>query len=129
MYQKRSQHPLSILRRRPHAAAMMAMHASPIHGKISLYQTKTGVLVMTELKGLPSPSCSRQYPVFSLAIEGKTSRPFPAGELPPIFGAGGEGFSLILSDRFTVNEIVGCHVVLHDEETGELLSCGEIGWC
>ncbi len=83
---------------------------------------------MTELQGLPTPAFSRHYPVFSLAIEGKTNEPFLAGELPPIFGAGGEGFSLILTDRFTVNEVIGCHVVLHDAKTGERLSLGEIGW-
>ncbi len=124
---RQKNHHSSFSMRRPHAVSYIRGIGSEVHGTVSFYQNAKGVFVKTELFDLPAPSCTCRYPVFSLCVEGKTKMPFPAGELPPIFGAGGEGFSLILTDRFTVNEIIGCRVLL-TEQNGTVLASGEIIW-
>lgn len=62
--------------------------------------------------------------------------PYHAGDLPPLFGANGFAFSVFLTDRFTVHEIIGKTVIVHaspdDFQTqpsgnaGEKIACGEI---
>ena len=39
--------------------------------------------------------------------------PYHAGDLPPLFGAHGFAFSACLTDRFTVEQIIGKSIVIH----------------
>ena len=122
MYQNPFQIFSASFRKRPHAIAMMMgerEHAS-ISGIVRLYQTQKGVLVVSEIMGLPIPSERCRYPIFGFHIhrgngctgtEGDPhadtlSRFDPhrcvhldhAGDLPSLFGAGGDAFSAVLTD-------------------------------
>ena len=62
--------------------------------------------------------------------------PYHAGDMPPIFGVNGTAFSVFLTDRFSVKEIIGKSVIIHanpDDFTtqpsgnsGEKIACGII---
>ncbi len=162
MYHNPFQAFISSFRKRPHAIAMIkGSRAYPgISGIVRFYQTQSGVLVVSDITGLPIPSERCRYPIFGFHIHGGGSctgsegdpfadtlthfdprqcpHPYHAGDLPALFGAGGEAFSAVLTDRFTVNEVVGRTVVIHampDDFTtqpaggaGEKIACGVIRW-
>ena len=62
--------------------------------------------------------------------------PYHAGDLPPLFGVNGMAFAAFLTDRFTVEEIIGRTVIIHGDvddfmtqpsgNAGEKLACGLI---
>lgn len=152
-----------VLRRRPAAAAIL--RGSPrregLHGTVRFYQTREGVLVAAEIFGLPTEADPCYAGVFGFHIhegiscgyaDGHAADPFPgtaahynpgrcphpahAGDLPPLFGAGGYAVSIFLTDRFTVSEVVGRTVVIHEKSddfmtqpaggSGRKIACGEI---
>ena len=126
-------------------------------GFVQFYQTQYGVLVAAEFEGLPmGEGC--MAPVFGFHIHEKgdcqpmgvdmfgmtgghynsagCDHPYHAGDMPPLFGAGGRAILLFLSDRFTVQEILGRAVVVHRQpddfitqpagNAGEKIACGVI---
>ena len=143
----------SYLRKPP--AARAALQGNGAHGTVELYQTPHGVLVLAEVYDLPKGEIDRS-PVFGLHIhEGKygappthsptagghynpyhTPHPYHAGDLPPLFGADGCAFALTLTSRFTVDEVIGRTVVIHQGaddfttqpsgDAGAVLAMGEI---
>lgn len=106
-----------------------------IRGTVRFYQTVYGVVTVAEVTGLPEGEGYCAGPVFGMHIHdgtaalGRGEDPFPAagghynpygcphpyhaGDLPPLFGAGGRAFSSFLTDRFTVEEVLGKTVILH----------------
>ena len=62
--------------------------------------------------------------------------PYHAGDLPPLFSANGYAYSAVLTDRFTVDEIIGKTVVIHSSpddfttqpsgNAGRKIACGVI---
>lgn len=128
---------ITIPRRLPEAAAVLqGSTAYPsIRGLVRFYQARSGVLVVTEATGLPVLDAPCDSPVFGFHIHsggrctGNAEDPFAdalthynpdnclhpyhAGDLPPLFGAGGRAFSAVLTNRFTVREVVGRTVVIH----------------
>ncbi len=64
------------------------------------------------------------------------AHPYHAGDLPPIFGVNGYGFSMFLTNRFSAGEIIGRTIILHsmpDDFTsqpagnsGAKIACGTI---
>ena len=62
--------------------------------------------------------------------------PYHAGDLPPLFGNGGSALSLFLTNRFSVREITGKTVIIHDRpddfttqpsgNSGTKIACGVI---
>lgn len=121
------------------------------------YQTPYGVLTVAEVMGLPSDGvCGK--PIFGFHIhDGQSCRgnaadpfsgagmhynpeacphPYHAGDLPPLFGAGGFAFTTVLTGRFTVDEIIGRTVIIHSHpddfmtqpsgNSGQKIACGEI---
>lgn len=161
MHANRSSLPYSrCMMRLPDAVAVM--QGSPfypeISGLIKFYQTAHGVMTVVELRGLPVPSARCDLPILALHIHegnsctGNARDPFAnarthynpygcehpshAGDLPPVFSAGGDAFSAVLTDRFHVSEILGKTVVLHDSsddfrtqpagDSGNKIACGEI---
>lgn len=126
--------------------------AEGLFGEALFVQKQNGVLVTVRVKGLPSNNRSG---FFALHIhEGGScigqgfpgtgshfhpdSVPHPqhAGALPPHLDAGGEAYMQVLTTRFTVKEIVGKTIVIHngpDDFTsqpagnaGEKIACGVI---
>ncbi len=127
---------LSALRGQPQAAAGITGGKScpGIAGAVRFYQTDKGVLVLAEINGLPESEdpCRK---VFGFHIHegtdcgGNANDPFAntmshydpknrrhphhAGDLPPLFGNNGMALSLFLTDRFSVDEVIGRTVVIH----------------
>lgn len=149
-----------LLRNRPHAFAnIKGSNRYPgIQGQVRFYQTTYGVVVVAELMGLPTVNDPCASPIYAFHIhEGNSCtgnmadsfmnvgnhynpyacpHPYHAGDLPPLWNANGYTFSACLTDRFSVNEIIGHTIILHagvDDFTsqpagnaGEKIACGEI---
>ena len=129
-----------------------------ISGTVRFYQTNRGVLVKAEIGGLPHSSDKCGERIFGFHIHaggscmGNESDPFAdtgkhydrsdcphpqhSGDMPPLFGNRGFALSAFLTDRFTVDEIIGKTVVIHsmpDDFTtqpsgnsGKKIACGLI---
>lgn len=150
----------SVLKGKP--SAFSEIFGSPdfpnIKGYVRFYQTQFGTVVAAEVSGLPAPEWQCQSPIFGFHIHsGARCRgnkndpfadalthydphgcphPFHSGDMPPLFGSGGNAFLLFLTDRFTVAEIIGKTVVIHSNpddfktqpsgNAGTKIACGEI---
>lgn len=153
-------HLLSVLRGRPQALARIAGSKSypDISGTVRFYQTGAGVMVWAEINGLPRSELPCRGQVFGFHIHagasctgsmddpfadalshynpGGCGHPHHAGDLPPLFGNDGAAFSLFLTNRFSVNEVVGKTVIIHDQpddfttqpsgNSGTKIACGAI---
>lgn len=151
------------IRQRPTAIARVrgSWEHPDIHGTVRFYQTDRGVIVAAHISGLPEPSGPCRHPVFAFHIHtgaccaGNESDPFAdagghynpancphpqhAGDLPPLFDSGGHAFSVFLTDRFCVKDVIGRTVIIHggpDDFTsqpagnaGPKIACGEIRRC
>lgn len=151
---------LSVLYGTPQAAASIAGSESypDISGTVWFYQTNKGVIVCAEVSGLPHSGEPCQTRIFGFHIhtgsrcEGNMDDPFAqvmshydphgcehphhAGDLPPLFGNGGTALSLFLTDRFSVEEVIGKTVIIHDRpddfttqpsgNSGTKIACGTI---
>lgn len=151
---------LSLLRGRAQAAAGITGSGSypDVSGTVRFYQTKEGVVVLAEVIGLPQGSFPCQERVFGFHIHkgsdcgGNMDDPFAdamshydpdgcehphhAGDLPPLFGNGALALSLFLTGRFTVDEVIGRTVIIHDRpddfttqpsgNAGTKIACGVI---
>lgn len=141
--------------------AVAVLQGSPAHprirGSVRFYGTRYGVFVVAEVAGLPRGGrCAS--PIFAFHIhEGEVCgangtdpfglagahynpdgcpHPYHKGDLPPLWGADGYAFSAFLTNRITVEEIVGKTVIIHaglDDFTtqpagnaGAKIACGEI---
>lgn len=153
-------HSIVSIKKRPYALARMKGsddHAR-INGVVYFYQVPAGVLVLAELKGLPLSDDPCKKPIFALHIHSGASctgnntdpfadalthynpkdcpHPYHAGDLPPIFGARGFGFSASLTDLFSAEEILGKTIILHSSpddfttqpsgNAGSKIACGVI---
>lgn len=151
---------LAVLQRRPDAqAALRGSAAYPsIYGIVRFYQTEYGVLVAAEVSGLPQAAerCGNTIFGFHIHSGGQCSgdetdpfadamahynpddcpHPAHAGDLPPLFANNGYAFQVVLTDRFSVREIIGKTVIVHsapDDFTsqpagnaGAKIACGPI---
>jgi Cu-Zn family superoxide dismutase len=158
---RRSFFPLvAIMSQRPDAAAVLiGSEAEPqISGVTQFYQTDSGVLVVAQIFGLPytEGDCSDRVYGFHIhsgeACAGNENDPFSeagthfdpqncshpghAGDLPPLFGNHGLAVCAVLTDRFTVREILHRTVVVHSDRddfstdpsgsAGTKIACGVI---
>jgi Cu-Zn family superoxide dismutase len=130
-----------------------------LNGVVKFYPTPYGTLVVAEILGLPRLEDPCKKPIFGFHIHnggsctGNDSDPFAdtgmhenpfgcphpyhMGDLPPLFGAGGIAFSAFLTDRFTVDQVLGKTVIIHASpddfisqpsgNAGEKIACGVIG--
>lgn len=128
---------LSVLRKPPNAVSFIngsAKHED-VKGVVRFYQTKTGVIVIAEIIGLPSSSGDCDDSFFGFHIHsGKSctgdeddpfadtlshfnplSEPHPchSGDFPPLLSANGRAFSAFLTGRFTVFDVIGRSVIIH----------------
>lgn len=126
-----------VSKRKPDAMAIVrGSTAYPnIYGAVYFYDAGEGVIVLTEIAGLPSLEAVCQSPIFGFHIHGGTAcsgtveepfadadghynpnnclHPYHAGDLPPLFGVNGRAFGAVLTNRFTVADIRGKTVVVH----------------
>lgn len=151
---------LSILHHTPDAVAhIKGSDAYPcITGTVKLYETCSGVLVYTEVKGLPASGlgrifgyhihegeacCGDNQDPFSAALTHynptEQIHPYHSGDLPPLFGNHGFALSMVLTDRFSVREVIGKVIIIHDSpddftsqpsgNSGTKIACGVITSC
>ena len=148
------------LRHIPSAVAILggSRDYPDVMGEVYFYRTPHGTLVVANVSGLPSPTECCEAPVFAFHVHRGDScsgndtdpfadagvhynpdgcpHPYHRGDLPPLFGAGGYAFSAVLTDRFTVDEVIGKTVIIHSSfddfttqpsgNAGAKLACGEI---
>lgn len=153
----------AVLNRRPNAVAEIfgSDEYSAIRGRVSFYAVKCSVLVAAEISGLPAGMNGCDGGIFAFHIhEGERCtgdaadpfadvgahynpdncpHPFHAGDLPPLFGNNGYAFSAFLTDRFSVDEIIGRTVIVHagiddfgtqpSGNAGSKIACGRIEKC
>ena len=106
-----------------------------LRGRVKLFDTDRGTVVFAEIEGLPNPEGACAAPVFGFHIHDGSSctgdaddpfrdagthynpnscaHPYHAGDLPPLFGCNGTAAIAFLTDRFTVEEVMGKAVVIH----------------
>lgn len=126
----------SVLMLKEHAFAQITGSDSypEIKGIARFYATNLGTLVCVEASGLPIGSeCAS--PILALHIHTGNScsgnetdpfadalthynpencpHPYHAGDLPPLFSNNGYALSVFLTNRITLNEIIGKTVILH----------------
>ena len=151
---------LSTLRGRAQATASItgSRDYPNISGMVRLYQTGKGVVVYAEISGLPQADSLCQQRVFGFHIHegsdcgGDMNDPFAdvmshydpsgcghphhAGDLPPLFGNDGTALCVFLTSRFSVDEVIGRTVIIHDRpddfttqpsgNSGTKIACGAI---
>lgn len=151
---------LPVLRRGPGAwARLSGSEEHPaLHGTVRFYQTEEGVLVLAEVFGLPEHGGRCENGIFAFHIHsggscvGSRDDPFSAaqghydpercphpahaGDMPPLFSNHGYALQAFLTDRFTVRQIIGRTVIVHDNvddftsqpagNAGERIACGTI---
>ena len=131
-----------------------------INGTVRFYEVSRGVVVVADVCGLPKREGECEKPIFAFHIHEGSSctgdenyefadtkghynpnmceHPYHAGDLAPLFGADGVAFLAFLTDRFTVDEIIGKTVVIHElpddfmtqpsGNSGKKIACGTIGY-
>lgn len=131
---------------------------SDINGNVLFYNTRYGVVVVSEIEGLRKIANNCDSPIFAFHIHSGNActgddedpfkdalthynptdckHPYHAGDLPPLFSANGRSFSAVLTDRFSIEDIVNKTIVLHNSvddftsqpagNSGEKIACGEI---
>ena len=129
-----------------------------ITGIVRFYQTNSGVVVYSEIGGLPTSDMPCQSRIFGFHIHDGTScsgniddpfsnamvhynpggceHPYHAGDLPVLFENNGFAFSIFLTNRFTVNEVIGRTIIIHENpddfatqpsgNSGVKIACGII---
>ena len=149
-----------ILSRKPDARAEVAGGTSypKIRGTVYFYEVSGGVLLMVSVKGLPHNVDVCKSRIFGFHVhEGAPctgtaadqfanagghynphgcEHPWHAGDLPPLFENRGQAFMVFLTDRFTVRDIIGRTVIIHDMpdnftsqpsgDSGMKIACGVI---
>ncbi len=126
---------LAVLPPRAVAIARGSSAYPGISGEVRFFQSAYGTLVSAEFSGLPAGSSSCGSPVFGFHIHNGAqcngtaadpfadalthydpytcAHPYHAGDLPPLFGSNGYAFTMFLTNRFSVREIIGRTVILH----------------
>lgn len=152
---------LSVFNRAPQAVAKIkgSKEYSDIEGYVRFYQTRYGAIVISEISGLKSSDEENKSPIFAYHIhEGENcsgnnedafadvgmhynpsdyKHPYHAGDLPPLFVGSDElSFSVVLTNRFNVQEIIGRSIIIHSSvddftsqpsgNAGIKIACGEI---
>lgn len=106
-----------------------------IKGEIRFYHTHEGILVYSEVNGLPKDCGKCEEDIFAFHIHEEKccsgneedlfadagahynpqdcKHPFHAGDMPPLWGNGGYAFSAFVTDRFKISEIIGKTVIIH----------------
>ena len=123
-----------------------------IHGIVTFYQQKAGVLVKAEVYGLPhsgfyalhihsGDSCTgnEDDPFSDAGVHynpDDTPHPDHAGDLPPLLGNNGYAHMEVFTNRFNVREILGKVIIIHKNpddfttqpsgNSGEKIACGKI---
>ncbi len=126
-----------------------------IKGTVSFRAVTRGVLVTADIYGLPD---KERFGIFAFHVHNGSSctgnsedlfadadghynptgmqHPYHAGDLPPLFGNSGYAYMSVLTDRFTLDDVIGKVVIIHRQpddfttqsagNSGEKIACGKI---
>ena len=129
-----------------------------VNGSVRFYQTPRGVIVASEVHSLPDKGSPARSGVFGFHIHSgkcctgnaddpfadagmhynpdELAHPYHAGDLPPLFSSCGYAFGIFLTNRFSLDEVIGRTVIIHAQpddfttqpsgNSGEKLACGKI---
>lgn len=121
-----------------------------LRGTVKFYQLPGGVLVEAEVSGLPKRDgffgfhihkgdrCTGRDFADTGGHYNPTDMPHPqhAGDLPPLLGGSGRAYLAVITDRFSIPEILGRTVVIHGHaddlttqpagSSGPRIACGVI---
>lgn len=123
-------------------------------GCVKFFQTSAGVLVQAEVWGLPKtpagifgfhlhngqscgPGDGKEFGAAGGHLNpGSLPHPEHLGDLPPLFAQNGYAWTAFLDSRFSVREILGHTVILHENpddfttqpsgNAGAMIACGVI---
>ncbi len=147
-------------RKKPDAKAKIkgSKKYSKINGIVEFFSTKYGVIVKVKINGLPYNESECNDGIFGLHIHtgskcsgtdtdpfadalthynpNNCKHPYHAGDLPPLFGNNGYAYMAVLTNRFTINEIIGKTIIIHSQpddfktqpggDSGKKIACGII---
>ncbi|MGN1089098.1 MAG: superoxide dismutase family protein [Huintestinicola sp.] len=104
-------------------------------GKVDFYRTDKGTVVCARINGLPYSDNPCENDIYGFHIHSGTAcsgnqddpfagamahydpngcmHPYHAGDMPPLFGSKGYALMSFLTDRFSVDEIIGRTVIIH----------------
>ena len=150
----------SLIKQRPQAGARIfgSILYPDVNGNVWFYQASSGVLVVADIEGLPNMAGKCANAIFAMHIHEGAScsgnnldqfldagthynpsncpHPYHAGDLPPLFGVNGDAFLAVLTNRFTIDEIIGRTIIIHSSpddfntqpagNSGLKIACGEI---
>ena len=140
---------------RPNAYATILGNAEnpTLQGTVKFYGAGDGVLIEAIIFGLPHDTThTSHFYGFHIHENGDCTQPFGktgnhynpanmphpehAGDLPPLLGNTGFAYSVFYTDRFTVKEILGRSVIIHNSpddfttqpsgNSGTKIGCGVI---
>lgn len=139
---------------RPDAVAHLrgGDEAPRIWGEVKFYQTRSGVLVIADVSGLPEgdgdgffalhihegDSCGGEGFADTKGHYNPTGalHPYHAGDLPPLLSCGGRAYLAVRTDRFRVRDVIDRTVVIHSGaddfrtqpagNAGAKIACGTI---
>lgn len=151
---------LSFAKQRPAARATIegSNAYKSVSGTVRFYEAREGVVVMAQIEGLPESAQACSNPIFGMHIHSGGSctgddqdpfadamthynpdncpHPYHRGDLPPLFGCDGMAVCVFLTDRFSIDEIVGKTVIIHSNaddftsqpsgNAGDKIACGVI---
>ncbi len=121
-----------------------------LRGTVGFFQQRGGVLVVADVSGLPKKdgffgfhihaggSCAGlDFPETMGHFNPLgAAHPNHAGDLPPLLGCNGKAYMQVLTDRFSIQDVLGRTVVIHSApddfktqpagNSGTKIACGEI---
>ncbi len=124
-----------------------------INGYVSFCEDDKSVIVAVTVKGLPKKdgvygfhihngySCTGndEDPFTDAGTHldlGNNQHPYHSGDLPPLFSNNGTAYMTVKTDRFTVADIIGHVVIIHEKpddfttqpsgNSGKKIACGKI---
>lgn len=141
-----------LLKAKPSASAKIAGGEDfpQISGLVEFYALQGGVLVVADINNLPKTennifafhihaggSCQNNFSLTGGHYNPSgTLHPKHAGDMPPLFSNKGSAWQAFFTDRFSVEEIVGKTVIIHDGvddftsqpsgNSGNKIACGVI---
>lgn len=144
---------MQLISKRPVAIAQMHGNKenAGLRGVVRFYQFSGGILVEADVVGLPNnvsgfyrfhvhsgADCSGKDFARTQGHFGADRAPHPrhAGDLPPLLSRNGRGYLAVMTDRFSISDILGRTVVIHSQSddfksqpagnAGEKIACGAI---
>lgn len=119
-----------------------------IFGEVEFFQFENHVIVAATIHNLPTTKtnifgfhihengdCSGDFSSAGGHFSG-TEHPNHKGDMPVLFGNNGNAFLVFCTNRFTVDEVIGKSVIIHDSpddfttqpagNSGERIACGII---